>query len=275
MVVDPITEPSRLFFRGPIPFDAVDTLACEPLLRACKRGVDAARELWSGVAQTPDDDPERGARQRRIFADDEIDQRIQSRAALRCIRRPSRLLVRSVDANAIVASRHAQQSAVVHRIEQLGGGARRSPPIVSDGTVREALVDLPRMSPSSLANEVEDRFRAALPSRGPRSHRRARMQQRLDATGQESVVDEIVFFDFEARVSPLEVSRAIVRDAVPQRQVLRACGSPDGIRLDEAERLDRALESRRLEKAAGDSVAAQVVQRDSLGRQYRRDRIAA
>ena len=61
------------------------------------------------------------------------------------------------------------------------------------------------------------------------------MHQRVHLVGDETVVDEEVFVNVERRVTALEVSGAIVLDAVAQRQVLRARRRADRVGLDEAE----------------------------------------
>ena len=48
------------------------------------------------------------------------------------------------------------------------------------------------------------------------------MHQHLKPPRQEPVIDEEVLFEREPRVSPLEISNAVVRDSVPQREILRA-----------------------------------------------------
>ena len=68
------------------------------------------------------------------------------------------------------------------------------------------------------------------------------MHQRRDMPGHEPVVDEHVLLDPERRVLAVEIARLVAGHAVTQDQILRARGSPDGIRLDEAEAIDGVLE---------------------------------
>ena len=88
------------------------------------------------------------------------------------------------------------------------------------------------------------------------------MHQRVHLGGDEAIVDEEIFVDAERRVTALEVSSPIVRDAVAQRQVLRACRRADRIGLDEAEFLQSAFQRGRPEKAARDGIASQVIESD-------------
>jgi hypothetical protein len=76
----------------------------------------------------------------------------------------------------------------------------------------------------------------------------------------EAVVHEDVLVDVEAGVAALEVARAIPRDAVTQREVLRAGGCPDGIGLHEAEGIERSLQGGRREEAARDGSPPQIVE---------------
>jgi hypothetical protein len=124
--------------------------------------------------------------------------------------------------------------------------------------VREVRVDLARMRLSALAHEGEQSL-GALPS--PRAHAAgdgARVHQRLVRARQESVVDEEVFLDGELRVLALDVARAVALDAVPERQILRACWRADRVGLYEAEAFDGALQRGRREQAARHRVAAQL-----------------
>jgi hypothetical protein len=73
------------------------------------------------------------------------------------------------------------------------------------------------------------------------------MHQRRHATRHESVIDEDVFFDWQRGVKPLEITGAIVRGAVTQRQVLGACRGADRIRLDESQRVERGSKRLRAE----------------------------
>ena len=67
--------------------------------------------------------------------------------------------------------------------------------------------------------------------------------------------------DVESRVETLEITGAITGDAMAQREILRARRRPDRVGLDEAERVERALQRRRREEAARDRKAPQVVER--------------
>jgi len=68
-----------------------------------------------------------------------------------------------------------------------------------------------------------------------------RVHQRLDAAGHEAVVHENVFVDIELGVAVLEITRAVVDDAMAQREVPAHALERNRIGLDEAEPVERAL----------------------------------
>ena len=94
----------------------------------------------------------------------------------------------------------------------------------------------------------------------PRRRPAPRVHQRLDAAGHEAVVHENVFVDIELGVAALEITRAVVDDAMAQREVLRTRWSPNRIGLDEAEPVERALKRGGREERARDGGAPQIVQ---------------
>jgi len=108
---------------------------------------------------------------------------------------------------------------------------------------------------------MRDRVGLAPARRRPGGARLARVHQRLRGARQEAVVDEEVFFDPEARVTPLQVARAVTFHAVAQRQVLRARRGADRVGLHEAELVHGALQRGRVEQAACDGEAAQLIER--------------
>ena len=71
-----------------------------------------------------------------------------------------------------------------------------------------------------------------------------------------------VLFHREARVAALQVPRAVVPHAMPERQVLGAGGGPDGVRLDEAQRPHGGQQRGGREQGACDGVTPQVGEGD-------------
>jgi hypothetical protein len=68
------------------------------------------------------------------------------------------------------------------------------------------------------------------------------MQQRFELATQKSIVDEEVFLERELRVRALEVTCAVVADAVSKGEVLSARRCADRVRLNKAEFSDGANE---------------------------------
>ena len=91
------------------------------------------------------------------------------------------------------------------------------------------------------------------------------MHQCVMLPGQEAVVDEKIFLDGEPGVVPFEIARAIIPDAMSQRQILGARRGADRVRLNEAEFCDRATEGRWYEQRARDGIPAQRIKSDSGG----------
>jgi hypothetical protein len=60
------------------------------------------------------------------------------------------------------------------------------------------------------------------------------MQEGYMCIRQEAVIDEIVLFDRECRIAALKISNLIAPNTVTKNQILRTCGSPDWISLNEA-----------------------------------------
>jgi len=89
--------------------------------------------------------------------------------------------------------------------------------------------DLMRMNGAAFANEVQQHLRALSSPAGEgqiASQRdvtfRSRMHERLKFRRDEAVIDEKVFLDPEFRIKALEISGAIILDAMAKDQVLRA-----------------------------------------------------
>ena len=82
------------------------------------------------------------------------------------------------------------------------------------------------------------------------------MHQGLDDAGDEAVVHEEVLVDVEPGIVTLEVTGTVGGHTVAQREVLGAGRRPNGIGLDEAELIQRALQGGRREKSARDCGAS-------------------
>lgn len=130
------------------------------------------------------------------------------------------MVVRDVDADAVLATRDAQETAIVQLVQQMRGRARRAAPVVGHRAVREVVVDLSRVDGTALPDEREERTRAFPARRRSGRAACARMHQRLHGSGQETVVDEHIFFDSKTRVATLEVPGPVVPRAVAQYQIL-------------------------------------------------------
>jgi hypothetical protein len=88
------------------------------------------------------------------------------------------------------------------------------------------------------------------------------MHQHLQFPSHKPIIDEEVFFDLKARIVPLQIAGVIISNPVPQDQVLRSRGRPDGISLHKADAVQRSLQSRRFRQAADHGKASQVFDGD-------------
>jgi hypothetical protein len=128
------------------------------------------------------------------------------------------------------------------------------------------------MDDTAFAHERQDPAGATPRPARPAVQAAARVHQRLHVAGDETVVDEDVLVDVELLVSPLQIAGAIASDAVAQRQILRARGSPDRIGLHESEDLERPLERRRSEETPRDGVTSNSIEAVFFARHIRRPR---
>jgi hypothetical protein len=89
-----------------------------------QRAFQLTAPLRNGEAQPPHEVRQARGRQGCVQPDRYIDERIETAAAFSgvCWARFVRSL--RVDANAVVAARDAQETAIVHRVQQVSGGVR-------------------------------------------------------------------------------------------------------------------------------------------------------
>jgi hypothetical protein len=229
----------------------------QPLLGVRERARPVGGPLRRGQAQAMHQLAQRGRGQRGVLGDDQVDQHVHARADLGLVGQHRPRLARGVDARAGVAPCHAQQAAVVHRVEQLGRGVARAAEPVDDLAVVEVRVDLARMHGAALAHESEHRVGLGLARLAPAQARLARMHQRVVPGAEEAVVDEEVLFDAELGIAAFEVARDVAVHAVAQREVLRACRCAQRIGLHEAQAVDRLRQRGGGEQAARQREAAQ------------------
>src|SRR5262249_10517558 len=88
----------------------------------------------------------------------------------------------------------------------------------------------------------------------------ARVHQRMERAGDESVVDEEVFLDAEVVVAALQIAGTIILDPVSQCQVLRARRRTNRVGLHEAQFLERQFERRRGEHRMADGEVPEMVE---------------
>ena len=121
------------------------------------------------------------------------------------------------------------------------------------------VVDLTRVHGTANANEFEQALDVPAAGDAPRRLATARMHQAEDTVGDEAVVDEEVLVDVESRVLALEIARAVVRDPVAEHQILRTSRGANGVRLHEAERIERVRQGCLGKETPRDGVSAQLV----------------
>ena len=90
------------------------------------------------------------------------------------------------------------------------------------------------------------------------------------ARGQEAVVDEEVFLDAQPRVAALQVTGPVAGHAVAQRQVLGPRRGADRVGLHKTQAPDGLRQAGRPPQAAGDGVAAELVEAGGFGRGHAR-----
>ena len=121
------------------------------------------------------------------------------------------------------------------------------------------IIDLTRMHRTVNTDELEQPFDVPPACGAPRSLTAARMHQAKHAIGNEPVVDEDILVDVEAGVSALEIARAVVRHAVAERQILRACRRSNRVGLNKTQRIQSARQGGWWKEAPRDRVPAQIV----------------
>ena len=110
------------------------------------------------------------------------------------------------------------------------------------------------------AYELEQRPHLASACGGPGRRPAARVHQTLQSARHEAIVDEEVLVNVEAGVVALEIAGTVAGDAVAQREILGSCWCADRIRLHETQDVQRTLKRGRLEEAASDGGAPDVVE---------------
>ena len=190
----------------------------------------------------------------------------------RCVRQisasaqPWLMLMRGVNANSAIAAHNTQQTLVVHSVEQSRRGVRCAAPIILHLAMGEMLIDLARVYSAAFANEVEQELRAFSARSGPgelslaNAVVRARMHQRLQGSGYESIVDEKVFLDAEFRVVALKIAGAVILHTMAQNQVLCAGWRAHRISLHKAKFMQRSLQRGGCEQTLVDGETAKVIE---------------
>ena len=95
-----------------------------------------------------------------------------------------------------------------------------------------------------------------------------RMQQAHGLARHETVIDEEGLFNREARVAALQLAGAIVCDALREDEVLRAGGRAHRVGLEKPEARNGPLQADRLEQAARDRVASNLLKTEMADRGY-------
>ncbi len=149
---------------------------------------------------------------------------------------------------------------MVQAFEQVSGRVGLTTPVVRHLTEPELRLYLSRVRGPSPTDEVEHLLRTACGRFVPGPPGRARVQQGHVSAREETVVDEVVLLDGQARIPPLQIACGVPRDAVPQDQILGPGRCADRIGLHEAQPVNGAGQGGRGEEGAGDRVAAESVE---------------
>ncbi len=111
-----------IFLSRPIPIDAIDARMRQPLFGPQQGALQLTVPLRRGKPQPAHEDGQDRSGQRRVNAEPRVDQCVEPRSALGGIGRPEPMLVWGIDADAALPPRHAQPSAVVHRVQKMSRG---------------------------------------------------------------------------------------------------------------------------------------------------------
>ena len=153
---------------------------------------------------------------------------------------------RCINADSVLAPRNSQQSAPMQPFERMRGRFRVPAPCVHDPALAEVTLKNTRVCLAEprdcLQHLLFECFRAGcLP----------RMEQLPYASRYDAICVQVVFLNIEGWIFSFEIAGAISADALSQNQVLRTSRRADGIRLHEAEPIDRRSEVCRREQRAG------------------------
>ena len=140
---------------------------------------------------------------------------------------------RPVHSDPIFAPRNAKQSAPVQPLQRVGCRFRIAAPRVHDAALAKVRLQRSWMRLAQFHHRVEHFFLE-------RAKRRAlsRMQQLPDRLREKSVGVQVVLFDVQRRIVPLEIARVVSANAMPEDEILRTRRRSDGIGLHETEPVD-------------------------------------
>ena len=138
-----------------------------------------------------------------------------------------------VHSDSIFAPRNAKQSSPVQPLERVGCRFGITAPRVHDAALAKVRLQRSWMRLAQFHHRVEHFLLE-------RAKRRAlsRMQQLPDPLREKSVGVQVVLFDVQRRVVPLEIARVISAHTMPEDEILRARRRSDGISLHETEPID-------------------------------------
>src|SRR6185436_12550412 len=88
------------------------------------------------------------------------------------------------------------------------------------------------------------------------------MHQRLQRARDVTVVDEEILFEIERCVKSFKITRPVILHAMPQNQILRACGGTNRIGLHKPHPLQGILERCWFREVSRDCKASQIVEID-------------
>ena len=109
-------------------------------------------------------------------------------------------------------------------------------------------------------HELQQRPYVPSSRRAPRCRTAARVHQRLQRAGDESIVHENILVNVEPAVVTFEIAGAIAVHAVTKRQILSTSRRTDRIGLYEGQRIEGALKCGGRKEAARDGESAQLVE---------------
>ena len=163
-----------------------------------------------------------------------------------------------IDTRATVTPLDPEQTAVMHIVQQLRTGSARTAPVVLHPSLGNMLLQLSRMHFSPLTHKRQYIGSLAQDICIPDAFWLAWLQQGHGFAWQKTIVDQIVFIDWQPFITPLQIACTITLHTMPQSQILRSRRRTYRVCLYKAQTTDGGQQRCRREQAARYCITAQI-----------------